>query len=257
MKKILLLIFLLNLCGNINSQQIEESKTYTITPKFSLDLTDVQYKQLERFFKHQQRSKDWARYNFYEENNQSLKKAPEVVFMGNSITQGLADKNKEYFLERNWLGRGIGGQTSYQMLARFQSDVVNLKPKVVVIMAGTNDIANNDGIITYQHILENIKTMCDVARYNNITPVLCSVLPVYQYGWHKELGIVADKIKQMNTLIKKFAETNNLVYVDYYSLMVDEKGAMKKHLAKDGVHPNPEGQKIMLSYIEPILNKMK
>lgn len=256
MKRSFFTLSLLLLSLVVLAQTPEEVKKIVINPDFSLELTDKQYKQLKRHFKVQERTEDWARYSHYEEKNKQTER-PKIVFMGNSITRGWYAQHPEFFEENNYAGRGIGGQTTYQMLARFQSDVVDLHPKAVVILAGTNDLASNCGVISPKHIVQNIKSMCEIAKANKIRPILCSVLPVYQYNWNKERGIVADKVKELNALIEAYAKQNGITYVDYYSALVDERGGLPEEIAKDGVHPNMNGYTKMEATIRPILQKIK
>ncbi len=199
-------------------------------------------------------SQDWANLKKYEEENRKL--APpksgekRVVFIGNSITEGWVSTDPDFFKGKPYVGRGIGGQTTPQMLVRFRQDVIDLKPTVVVILAGTNDIAGNTGPTTLENILGNIISMAELARANKIKVVLSSVLPVYDYPWKPGLQ-PADKIVALNKMIKDYANENKMVYLDYYSAMVDERKGMKKELADDGVHPTLEGYKIM----EPLAEK--
>ena len=141
------------------------------------------------------------------------------------------------------------------MLARFQADVIQLHPQVVVIMAGTNDIGLNNGYITNEHIAENIQSMCELALFHHIQPILCSVLPVYQYPWRKELVNPAETIRQLNTLLRAYAEQNNIPYMDYYSVMVDERGGLPAVYSADGVHPISAGYDLMETLITKEIEK--
>jgi lysophospholipase L1-like esterase len=165
-----------------------------------------------------------------------------VVFMGDSITQGW--KLNESFPGKPYVNRGIGGQTSPQMLVRFRQDVIDLKPKVVVILAGTNDIAGNTGPMTLKQTEDNLASMADLARANGIRVVLCSVLPSFDYSWAPGLQ-PAMRIFELNVWIKNYAAQNKHVYVDYYSAMKDDRGGLPAALSKDGVHPLPAGYEIM------------
>ena len=149
--------------------------------------------------------KTWAQHERYAASNDTVKarmrmpeygynkalktRRVEAVLLGNSITDGWASKHPEFFAENNFVGRGISGQVTAQMLSRFQADVVALNPKMVIIMAGTNDIAQNNGYIEHEHILQNIQSMCELAKYNKIKPVLCSCLPAAAFYWRKNLTI--------------------------------------------------------------------
>ncbi|MBP0903862.1 SGNH/GDSL hydrolase family protein [Mariniflexile gromovii] len=172
------------------------------------------------------------------------KKENRVVFMGNSITERWVDFNPDFFTKNNYVGRGISGQTSSQMLLRFKQDVVNLKPKAVVIHAGTNDIAGNTGPITIPEIAENIFSMAEIAKANNIKVVLASVLPASSYSWSPSIEPI-EKISELNSLIKNYAKKNGMVYLDYYSSMVNDEKGLKKEYGRDTVHPNLEGYHVM------------
>lgn len=197
---------------------------------------------------------DWAQFGRYAEANKTVKTPTRVVFMGNSITDGWWGADSLFFKNNRLIGRGIGGQTTAQMLVRFRADVINLKPKAVVILAGTNDIAQNNGYIAPENILGNIISMAELAKANNIDVVLCSILPAYEYGWRKGLE-PADKIIALNKMIKAYADQNNLTYVDYHSALKDERNGLPEKYSKDGVHPTMEGYKIMESMILKALEK--
>lgn len=197
---------------------------------------------------------DWAQFGRYAEANKTVKTPTRVVFMGNSITDGWWGADSLFFKNNRFIGRGIGGQTTAQMLVRFRADVINLQPKAVVILAGTNDIAQNNGYIAPENILGNIISMAELAKANNIDVVLCSILPAYEYGWRKGLE-PADKIIALNKMIKAYADQNNLTYVDYHSALKDERNGLPEKYSKDGVHPTMEGYKIMESMILKALKK--
>lgn len=201
-----------------------------------------------------QQKTDWANFSRYEEAD---KTAPHgaIVFMGNSITQGWASSRPDFFKSNNYVGRGIGGQVSSQMLVRFRRDVIDLKPRAVVILAGTNDIAQNNGPITLENVLGNIISMCELAKANNIKVVLCSVLPAYQFGWRKELAPANDVIT-LNKMIKQYADANKIPYVDYHSALKDEQNGLPEKYAKDGIHPTPEGYEIMEKLVKPVIDKL-
>jgi lysophospholipase L1-like esterase len=193
---------------------------------------------------------DWANMNFYKDSNERLKKIADpnrVVFMGNSITQGWSHFNASFFKNNPFVNRGIGGQTSPQMLVRFRTDVVNLNPKAVVIMAGTNDIAGNTGLISIENTAENIFSMAEIAMANNIAVYICSTLPAIDFLWSPGLE-PASKIVKLNTILKNYCKENGLTYVDYYAAMVDADGGLKVPDytgANDLVHPNKQGYKVM------------
>lgn len=188
---------------------------------------------------------DWANLNKYASENQSLTPtAKSVVFMGDSITEFWKVNDAAFFTENPFIDRGISGQTTPQMLLRFRQDVINLKSETVVILAGINDIAENTGPITIDQIMGNIISMVELAKANKIKVVLCSVLPANNFYWNPKLK-PADKVIELNLLLKNYAKANKISYVDYYNAMVDnEKGLLKKY-GEDGVHPNLEGYKVM------------
>ena len=197
--------------------------------------------------------------NKYKEENSSLGLPKEgenrVVFMGNSITEDWKSLSPNFFLDNNYVNRGIGGETSTQMLLRFRSDVINLKPSAVVILAGINDIAENQGPISIPDIARNIFFMSQLASENNIKVILCSVLPAYDFPWRPGLN-PKDKVVSLNELIKKHVQENSFEYVDYFSSMVDERKGLIKEYGTDEVHPNLEGYKVMESIIQKSINKV-
>ena len=203
---------------------------------------------------------DWANMNFYKDSNDELKKITDtnrVVFMGNSITQGWSHFSASFFKNNPFVNRGIGGQTSPQMLVRFRTDVINLNPKAVVIMAGTNDIAGNTGLISIENTAENIFSMAEIAIANNIAVYICSTLPAIDFLWSPGLE-PASKIVKLNTILKSYCKENGLTYVDYYAAMVDADGGLKVPdytAANDLVHPNMEGYKVMEKIILASLKK--
>lgn len=197
---------------------------------------------------------DWAQFGRYAEANKSVETPTRVVFMGNSITDGWWNTDSLFFKDNRYIGRGIGGQTTAQMLVRFRADVIDLQPKAVVILAGTNDIAQNNGYIAPENILGNIISMAELAKANNIDVVLCSILPAYEYGWRKGLE-PADKIIALNKMIKEYADRHNLTYVDYHSALKDARNGLPEKYSKDGVHPTMEGYKIMERLISEALKK--
>lgn len=198
-------------------------------------------------------SQDWADLGRYAKANQQLKVKSSgekrVVFMGNSITEFWSVIDSAYFIGRPYINRGISGQTTPQMLLRFRQDVIELKPDLVVILAGINDIAQNTGPTTIEAIFGNIVSMTELARANNIQVVLCTVLPAKDFYWRPGLKPV-EKIIELNTLIKSYAHKNNIPFVDYYSAMVDEEKGLRLELSDDGVHPNLAGYRIMESVLE-------
>lgn len=201
---------------------------------------------------------DWANFKRYKKANKELKapgkKENRVVFMGNSITEKWVMFHAGFFTENNYIGRGISGQTSSQMLLRFKPDVVNLNPKVVVIHAGTNDIAGNTGPITIAEIADNIFSMAELAKANNIKVVLASVLPASSYSWSPSIEPV-EKISELNARIQAYAKKNDIVYLDYYTPMVNEEKGLKKEYGRDTVHPNLEGYYVMETLVKKAIKK--
>ena len=193
-------------------------------------------------------AQDWAQFSFYQKKNEEVKTKPVAVFMGDSITFGWAKHCGYFFKENNFIGRGIGGQVTSQMLVRLRKDVIDLKPEYAVILAGTNDIAQNQGYISVENICGNIISMVEILKANNIKPVVCSVLPVKRYPWRKQIESIAP-ISQLNAMLKDYCQKNNVKYVDYYSALVDSEKGLPKEYAKDGVHPTVAGFKIMQKII--------
>jgi lysophospholipase L1-like esterase len=199
---------------------------------------------------------DWANLGRFRAANATLgAPAPgesRVVFMGNSITEGWAPLFATLFPGMPYVGRGISGQTTPQMVLRFHQDVIALKPAVVVILGGTNDIAGNTGPSTLEMIEDNLAAMTEMAQANGIRVVLCSVLPVFDYPWKRGLA-PAPKIVALNAWIAKYAATRGATYLDFHSAMSDEKAGMRPELATDGVHPNAAGYAVMASLVEPAI----
>jgi len=200
---------------------------------------------------------DWANFKRYDEANSAIVKAPYAVFMGNSITDAWYPNHPGFFDSNNLVARGISGQVTSQMLVRFRKDVINLKPKAVVILAGTNDIAQNNGLISLENIMGNLISMSELAKAHKIKVFLCSVLPVYEYPWKKEIKDPAKEIKELNAMIKDYCNKNMCTYVDYYSAMVDERGGLPEKFSKDGVHPNDAGYQVMEEVILKSVLKKK
>jgi len=193
-------------------------------------------------------AQDWPNLGRFHQENSTLA-APavgenRVVFMGNSITQGWIEKRADFFKSNPYVNRGISGQTTPQMLIRFRQDVIALQPKVVVILAGTNDIAGNTGPSTLEMIEDNLASMAELAQANGIRVVLSSVLPVFDYPWKKGLE-PAEKIVTLNAWIKSYCDKKGFIYLDYFTPMADERHGMKSALTIDGVHANVAGYKVM------------
>ncbi|WP_299156018.1 SGNH/GDSL hydrolase family protein [uncultured Christiangramia sp.] len=203
------------------------------------------YSQTEKY--QELMSQDWANLEKYRESNQEIidsSNFPDVIFMGNSITEGWTNLHPEFFEKHNFIGRGIGGQSTPQMLIRFTPDVTDLNPKLVVILAGTNDIAGNTGFSSKKMITDNIKAMVQLAQQNNIKVILSSILPVYDYPWRPGLEPVS-KISEINKWMENYAREKEISYLDYFSHLSNLQKGMKKEFADDGVHPTEAGYKIM------------
>jgi len=201
---------------------------------------------------------DWPNLAKYKEANENLG-APEkgenrVVFMGNSITEGWKDHQPEFFDNKSFINRGIGGQTTPQMLIRFRQDVVNLRPRVVVILAGTNDIAGNTGPSTLEMIYDNIVSMTEIAQSSGIEVIISSVLPAFDYPWRPGLD-PANKIPALNKMLSGYATEKGLIYLDYFSAMTDGNNGLRKELTYDGVHPNRAGYEVMAPLAQKAIDK--
>jgi len=196
---------------------------------------------------------DWPYLARYRDSNTVLG-APKpgekrVVFYGNSITEGWAQHFATMFPGKPYVGRGISGQTTPQLLVRIRQDVIALNPSAVVILGGTNDIAGNTGPSTIEMIEDNLASMAELAKANGIRVVLSSVLPVYKYSWAPEIE-PAMQIVKLNAWMKSYAAKNGAVYLDYESAMSDEKHGLKCELTYDGVHPNTSGYRVMARLAE-------
>lgn len=203
-------------------------------------------------------AQDWANLGRFKDENAKLG-APtygeiRVVFMGNSITEGWGNLSPDFFEGKAYINRGISGQTTPQMLVRFRPDVINLDPAVVVILAGTNDIAGNTGPSTLKMIADNIFSMAELAKANGIKVVLCSVLPAFDYPWKPGLE-PAEKIVTLNGMIKSYADSNGIVYLDYFSAMANKQKGLMAEFTGDGVHPNKAGYMMMGPLAEKAIAK--
>jgi lysophospholipase L1-like esterase len=198
-------------------------------------------------------AQDWPNLNKYQKHNVLLQNAQpfpnKVVFMGDSITEFWSREAPEYFQTHNYINRGISGQTTPQMLIRFRADVIALKPSAVVILAGINDIAGNTGPATLDMITNNIFSMIDLAKANNIKVILCSVLPASDFPWSPNQN-PATKVMALNSLLSSYAVANAIPFVDYYSAMVNDQNGLPKTFSADGVHPNKVGYEIMAPIVE-------
>ncbi|MEW2921979.1 SGNH/GDSL hydrolase family protein [Muricauda sp. ANG21] len=204
-------------------------------------------------------AQDWPNLEKYKKANAELS-APEedenrVVFMGNSITEGWSNANPDFFANNPYINRGISGQTTPQMLLRFRQDVIELEPKIVVILAGTNDIAGNTGPMTLEQIRDNILSMVELAKVNNISPIVCSVLPAYDYPWRPGLEPNI-KIPKLNLLLKEMADEQSVMYLDYFWAMADERSGLPKELTTDEVHLTKQGYAVMEKLIQEAIAKV-
>ena len=206
-------------------------------------------------------SQDWFRFNDYQADNERIitsQEFPDVVFMGNSITENWAYFHPEFFTSHHYLGRGIGGQTSAHMLVRFQADVIDLHPKAVVIMAGTNDVAHNDFWVAPEKVVDNVIAMCTLAQANGIIPIISSIPPCASFVWRPEIQNAAQTIVGINAALKAYAEANHLKYVDYHAALADENKAFPRSLSEDGCHPNPDTyyqmEEMVVNAINEVLN---
>lgn len=203
-------------------------------------------------------TQDWPNLGKFKNENAQLMPPPKnenrVVFMGNSITEGWIQKEPEFFKDKAYVNRGIGGQTTPQMLLRFKQDVIDLQPKVVVILAGINDIAGNTGPSTLKMIEDNISSMATLAKAHGIKVILSSVLPAYDFPWAPGKQ-PAEKVIALNKWMKDYASKNSFIYLDYFSSMVDERNGLKSEYTTDGIHPNIEGYKIMEPLVEKAISR--
>lgn len=204
-------------------------------------------------------TQDWPYLRRYKEENIMLDKSNatenRIVFMGDSITEFWSVINPDFFIAKPYINRGISGQTTSQMLIRFRADVIALKPAIVVILAGINDIAGNTGPSTIEMITNNIFSMAELAKASQIKVILCSVLPAFDFPWATGLQ-PAQKVANLNKMIEKYAIANGHLYLNYYSAMVDERKGLKTIYSEDGVHPNKAGYEVMNLLAEQAIEKV-
>lgn len=194
---------------------------------------------------------DWANFARYQKEDEAVSSAPVAILIGDSITELWYMTDPAFFKENNYLGRGISGQASSQILVRLTSDALNLKPKVVVILAGTNDIALNNGCVPLEHVFDNIVAMAQLTRAHGIVPIICSVTPSAKFGWRTNVDPVP-QIRSLNSRLEEYSSKNGYLFLNYYPALATESGAFNPSFSKDGTHPTMEGYKVM----EPMLNEM-
>ncbi|RYG01077.1 MAG: acylhydrolase [Chitinophagaceae bacterium] len=202
---------------------------------------------------------DWADLRHYEAENKTLpspaKNEKRVVFLGSSIFENWKSLVPSYWENKAYVNRGISGQISPQLLLRFRQDVINLKPAAVIILAGSNDISGTTGHVTNERILENIRSMTELAQLHKIKVILCAYLPINEYPWRKGFE-PAEKIISLNNAIIDYARAKKLTVLDYYTPLVDDRKGQKPELSLDGVHPNAAGYAIMARVTDELINKV-
>tara|TARA_B110000116_G_scaffold9822_1_gene8143 strand:- start:264 stop:899 length:636 start_codon:yes stop_codon:yes gene_type:complete len=201
--------------------------------------------------------RDWANLERYREANEKLKSSKPVrdriVFIGDSITEGWTDFSPEFFQKNNFINRGISGQTTPQMLIRFKPDAVHLDPKLIIINGGTNDIAGNTGLSMPEMIIDNICSMAEIAVKNHIDVALSTILPVYKYPWKDDIVDPPETISFVNSALAEYCKQNDLIFIDYYSSMVDDKKGLKTAYGHDGVHPTNKGYDAMEKIVKDVI----
>lgn len=189
--------------------------------------------------------RDWANFGRYSKQNDEIAgHKVNAVFMGNSITDNWARLDPEFFSSHGFVGRGISGQTTSEMLVRFRRDVLDLEPEAVAILAGINDIAQNNGYISLENTFGNIVSMCELAKAHRIKVIICSTLPCDRLSWRPEIK-PAEQVKELNAMLKDYADRNRILFVDYWSVMANGNGGLDKEISGDGCHPNIDGYEIM------------
>ena len=203
---------------------------------------------------------EWPNYARYAQNNKEILEAqkngakkPLAVLMGGSITDGWYAQDPEFFKDNNLVGRGISGQCTAHMLARFRRDVIDLHPKYVAILAGTNDIALNNGFSSKENALGNIISMVELAKANKIKVILCSTTPSDHFGWRPEVKDALDQIKWLNQKVEEYAKANHIPFVNYAAALADKNGATNPEYSGDSVHPNIKGYKVMEALLMKVL----
>jgi lysophospholipase L1-like esterase len=221
---------------------------------------------LQALLRNDVRLRDFSQLGRYREANRTVKPPaaaePRVVFMGDSITDAWPQPRfaETFFPGKPYIGRGISGQTTPQMLVRFRPDVIDLKPKAVVILAGTNDIAGNTGVMTDEDIERNLMSMAELAKAHNIKVVFSSILPTSAYhtperGVPQTTSRPMSRIRAINDWMKQYAAANGHVYLDYFSAMIDQSGVMKSEFTADDLHPNAAGYAVMMPLAQAAIDK--
>ena len=214
---------------------------------------------LSVFAMQQSHGQDWANLKRYEKENAQLAlpaaNENRVVFIGNSITEGWLRIHPSFFDGKPYIDRGISGQTTSQMLLRFRQDVISLKPSIVVILAGINDIAENTGPITLEETAGNIFSMAELAKAHGIKVIMCTVLPASDFPWKPDMN-PGPKVVKLNALLSTYAKQHNIPFVDFYTSMVNNSLGLQKELGEDGVHPNEKGYAIMEPLVERAITNL-
>ena len=210
---------------------------------------------------HSSEELDWQNLSIYKSENKILHNSDDnanrIVLMGDSITEGWSLMDPGFFKNNNLINRGISGQTSPQMLIRFKQDAVHLQPKLIIINAGTNDVAGNTGPTTPEMIIDNITSMVEIGLKNSIDVALSTILPVSKYGWNDIVEDAPERISKVNNALKKYAQEKKLLFINYYSALVNENKGMKSAYADDGVHPTKEGYEVMAFVLKNTLSGIK
>ena len=188
---------------------------------------------------------DWVNFGRYAADNEAVTVRPKAVLFGDSITDNWARFRKDFFQENNLIGRGISGQTSSQILLRFQKDVVAHHPKYVAILCGVNDIALNSYYVDMEHTMDNLIAMCDLAKANKIKPILCTTTPADKIVWRPEVKDGKEQIQKFNQMIRDYAKANKIRLVDYAAALANAEGTTDVKYSGDGIHPNETGYEVM------------
>ena len=198
-----------------------------------------------------QNNEDWTWTKRFAKANAEMTTKPKAVLYGDSVTEYWPNIHPDFFTENNFVGRGIGGQTTSQILVRMREDVVKLKPKYVVILCGINDIALNQGhAVNVEQAVGSIKSMCDIAKKNGIKPIVCSIPGSFNIAWRPEVKNCFEQVVEFNDLLRAYAKENHIKFVDYFTLLSDGTGHVRTEYAKDTVHPTPEGYTVMENYLK-------